>query len=170
MREKLWSDRGGEQAAASLRQALRDIRRHLGVYDSILRSDRVSVSLDGALLGVSFEPPMRAGPAKLEAELFEDLDIADPKFQEWIRYQRQAVGTYPGTGGSNCAEPGGALSNRQRTILFVTTGSSHGGSGERMVLRPLSRAADAIRPHVDEGFIYPSDSQITSLDPERFKR
>ncbi|MER8445033.1 hypothetical protein NKH52_17755 [Mesorhizobium sp. M1066] len=167
MQEKLWSDRGGEQAAASLRQALRDIRRHLGVHRGILRSDRVSVSLDGVLLDVSFQPPIRPDPAELEADLFEDLDIADPQFRAWIRYQRQAVETHLAASNSNCQQPAGVrLSNRRRAVLFVTTGSSRGGSGERMARLAFSLAADAIRPNIDAEFIYSYDSKVTSRDPE----
>lgn len=90
LQDKLWSDRGHDQAAASLRQALRDIRRHLGSNRDALGGDWSSVSLNSSLLHVSFEPPSGRGPA--EAELFEDLCISDRRFKEWIERQRAAAG------------------------------------------------------------------------------
>src|SRR5262245_11128825 len=47
----LWSDRGDEQARASLRQALAELRRALG-DQSPVRSDNNTVSLDPAMVAV----------------------------------------------------------------------------------------------------------------------
>ena len=46
LRDKLWSDRGEEQGAASLRQALLDARRSFGgLSDQLIVADKKSVSL-----------------------------------------------------------------------------------------------------------------------------
>src|SRR5512134_3396239 len=59
----LWSDRGEEQARASLRQALAELRRALG-EPSPLRTEHDAVSLDPAMIAVDapeFERLAEAG-------------------------------------------------------------------------------------------------------------
>src|SRR3954451_10336434 len=93
LQDKLWSDRGPEQGAASLRQTLTEIRKALGErYRDCLVSDlhgigfaegRVTVDLDNvdlAALARMVEPP----------QLLEDIDIADEEFEDWLRNQRAA--------------------------------------------------------------------------------
>ena len=47
LRDKLWSDRQEEQASASLRQALTELRKALGpLAQDILNADKNTVSLD----------------------------------------------------------------------------------------------------------------------------
>ena len=47
LRDKLWSDRREDQAAASLRQALLDIRKSLGTeHKDVLHAEKYSVTLD----------------------------------------------------------------------------------------------------------------------------
>lgn len=169
LQEKLWSDRGGEQAAASLRQALRDIRRHLGAYRGILRSDRVAVALDAKLLDVSFQLPLRPGPGHREAALFEDLDIADPQFQAWIRLQRRVVSEGIHLPSEKCDRPSRAaccIPIRQTAVLSVTTSSSYHGMGEQMALQASSLASDANRKHGDASFLSSSAPRIASHDLE----
>lgn len=92
LQDKLWSDRGSDQSAASLRQALTDIRRQLGLYSNVLRSDRQSVSLDPSLFRTSFDRPASSAAGPADVELFEDLDIGDPHFENWIASRRLAAG------------------------------------------------------------------------------
>jgi DNA-binding SARP family transcriptional activator len=93
LQDKLWSDRGPEQGAASLRQALAEIRQAFGErYRDCLVSDmrgvgladgRVVVDLDTADLSEltqAIEPPL----------LLEDVDVADQEFEHWLRNQRTA--------------------------------------------------------------------------------
>ena len=93
LQDKLWSDRGPEQGAASLRQTLTEIRKALGEhYRDCLVSDlhgiglaarRVTVDIDDADLSAfarMVEPP----------QLLEDLDVADEEFEDWLRTQRAA--------------------------------------------------------------------------------
>lgn len=91
--DRLWSDRGAEQASGSLRQSLREIRKALGPDKEILVADRSLVSLDGSRIwidildqqslqksvGVTGEPP----------EFLHGIDIKDPEFENWIRDQRR---------------------------------------------------------------------------------
>src|SRR3954464_8077524 len=93
LQDKLWSDRGPEQGAASLRQTLTEIRKAFGErYRDCLVSDlhgiglaegRVTVDLDNvdlSALARMVEPP----------QLLEDIDIADEEFEDWLRNQRAA--------------------------------------------------------------------------------
>lgn len=93
LQDKLWSDRGPEQGAASLRQALTEIRQAFGdryrdclVTDMRgigLAQDRVIVDIDTADLSElthHVELP----------QLLDDIDIADQEFEEWVRQQRTA--------------------------------------------------------------------------------
>ncbi len=93
LQDKLWSDRGPEQGAASLRQTLTEIRKALGEHyrDCLisdlhgigLARDRIAVDLDDldlSELARMVEPP----------QLLEDIDVADEEFEDWLRTQRTA--------------------------------------------------------------------------------
>lgn len=93
LQDKLWSDRGPEQGAASLRQTLTEIRRAFGdSYRDCLVSDmrgiglaqdRVIVDIDTADLSEL------AGTVELP-QLLDDIDVADEEFEDWLRQQRTA--------------------------------------------------------------------------------
>lgn len=94
LRDKLWSDRGEEQASASLRQALADLRRSFGTMASkLLISDHHTISLNlgliqvDALNAVSTQPT--DGALDAVPELLEGLDIGDPEFEDWLALERQ---------------------------------------------------------------------------------
>lgn len=97
LRDKLWSDRGEEQSAASLRQALVDVRKSLGpMSDRIIISDNHTVSLDLGRVTVDalqlIDParqPDRDVQLETRPELLEGLDIGDPEFEEWLTLERQ---------------------------------------------------------------------------------
>ena len=94
LRDKLWSDRGEDQAQASLRQALLDIRSSLGVQAArALRADKHTVSLDFALVQVDAlqmtEPDRREAIAQSE-HFLEGIDVRDPEFEEWLTLERQS--------------------------------------------------------------------------------
>ena len=79
--DKLWSDRGPEQASGSLRQALTDIRAALGSHSIILGADRKTVWLTPALVTVQVtEAPT--------PEFLEGIDVRDPEFGIWLRLER----------------------------------------------------------------------------------
>src|SRR3954469_10876504 len=87
LQDKLWSDRGPDQGAASLRQTLTEIRQAFGEhYRSCLVSDmrgvglaeeRVTIDLDSADLS-------ELAQAVELPQLLEDIDIADPEFENWV--------------------------------------------------------------------------------------
>jgi tetratricopeptide (TPR) repeat protein len=94
LRDKLWSESGEEQASASLRQALTDVRRSFGANaDKLLISDNFTVSLDLSRIEVDALDPSafadHANDLDTTPELLEGLDIADPEFEDWLTLERQ---------------------------------------------------------------------------------
>ena len=100
LRDKLWSDRGEDQASASLRQALLDIRKCFGAdMKDILSADKYSVSLDLSRVRVDAIDLMNkvehgevAPPIGLDAiseHFLEGFDICDPEFESWLTLERQ---------------------------------------------------------------------------------
>ncbi|QPH54509.1 hypothetical protein [Pontivivens ytuae] len=84
--DKLWSTRGSEQAAASLRQALHALRAALG--NDALTSGSGWVGLDSSKIHVALEPTNLDVDGSIP-EFAEGLDIPDPEFEDWIRDARQ---------------------------------------------------------------------------------
>lgn len=88
LQDKLWSDRGPEQGAASLRQCLTEIRRSLGDHVHCLVAETGWVGLDPDQVEVLLSAP--PGPQGATSEFLEGLDIRDPEFENWLRDQRMA--------------------------------------------------------------------------------
>jgi tetratricopeptide (TPR) repeat protein len=81
LQDKLWSDRGRDQAAASLRQALSQIRVELAPYGDVLVATRDMVGLDLAMLELVLD-------TQTDAEFLEGLDVRDAEFEAWLRAER----------------------------------------------------------------------------------
>lgn len=80
LQDQMWSDRGQAQGAASLRQALTELRRLFGMDQQVLFADRSAVWLDPDRIElVSAGKGMDAS-----VEIFEGLDIKDPEFNRWL--------------------------------------------------------------------------------------
>lgn len=94
----LWSDSPEEQARASLRTLLADLREQFGTeLSELMKVDRERLSLgDGVTsdLGVRPTDP-HCG------ELFESLDHLDPELDEWLRLERER---WPGQADGNPPE------------------------------------------------------------------
>ena len=81
----LWSDRQEEQARASLRTLLADLKEQFqGRFDQLLAVDRERVALSP---GVETD---LSGKTRDQGagELFEGLDHVDPELDEWLRAER----------------------------------------------------------------------------------
>src|SRR5690606_22752364 len=100
LRDKLWSDRGEDQASASLRQALLDVRKSLGpLADALLIADKHTVTLNlsrrsGDAVDILQQMSDRTSPTDFdmrvaEGEFLEGLDICDPEFEDWLTIERQ---------------------------------------------------------------------------------
>ncbi|WP_299771201.1 hypothetical protein [uncultured Tateyamaria sp.] len=82
IQDKLWSDRGPTQGAASLRQCLTEIRKAFGANSDVLCSANGFLSLDTKAFKI-FDAPQESASG---AELFEGLDdIRDAEFEHWLR-------------------------------------------------------------------------------------
>ncbi|MEO0390589.1 MAG: hypothetical protein AAF218_06565 [Pseudomonadota bacterium] len=78
LQDRLWSDRGHEQAAASLRQSLSELRKCLDTDAPALLAENGCVQLNPDLFRVNADDitdPM---------SLLEDLDIRDAGFEAWL--------------------------------------------------------------------------------------
>lgn len=82
LQAKLWSDRGPEQAAGSLRQSVAKIRKTLGRHSDVLLSNRQCVRIDLARLTVVSNPAL---------EFLEGIDVRDEAFEDWLTMQRAAA-------------------------------------------------------------------------------
>ena len=78
----LWSDRGPEQQAASLRQSLVELRKCWADCSDVLMADRQHIWFDPQRVSID-----RSGQAR--GELFlEDLKVRDKAFAAWLGLQR----------------------------------------------------------------------------------
>lgn len=82
LEDKLWSDRGPEQASGSLRTTLNEIRRSFGDSAHVLGSSRHNVWLVRSDVVTDIEDTNSL------REFLEGLDIADPEFNGWLLQQR----------------------------------------------------------------------------------
>ena len=101
LQDRLWSDRGPDQGAASLRRALADLRQALGGDHELLVSGPGWIGLDPARLRVD----RPTGPRAAEAYA-ADLDaIRDPEFEHWLRDRRAEMERTPAPTAPVFAEP-----------------------------------------------------------------
>lgn len=91
LRDKLWSDRSDDQAAASLRQALLDIHKTLGPARDLLIADKNTVwlDMDRLVLDTDVMVQTERSADQITDELLEGIDIRDPEFEDWLALERQ---------------------------------------------------------------------------------
>jgi predicted ATPase/DNA-binding SARP family transcriptional activator len=98
----LWSDRGQEQAQASLRTCLTEVRNSIrSLAESMLVTKDSSVSLQASLVavdaaemfrGLSQPTPLAVSPPpSWSGELLANLDGLDPEFDEWLLFERASL-------------------------------------------------------------------------------
>ncbi len=136
LQDKLWSDRGAPQGAASLRQSLAEIRRTFGSAREVFSSDHFHVSLDPDCVAVRFEVRDEEGPqACQKQEFLEGIDIRDPAFEEWLREQRRVLDAQFKSIEIARAPDASAESERTgKTAVFITrSGGEHGDYSDRLL-------------------------------------
>jgi hypothetical protein len=140
LQDKLWSDRGPEQGAASLRQTLTEIRRTFGErYRDCLVSDMRGIGLDPDRINVDLDTAdLSEFASAVEAPLLlEDVDVADEEFEHWLRNQRtafeQRIASSKSGGLAPSSEPGVVVHTRSEParpwirILAPSATSSESG-------------------------------------------
>lgn len=93
----LWEDRGTEQASASLRTALAELRRSLGDHADLIRGGEGGLAVDLARLRVDTVELARlletttaeAALPLLRGELLQSETAAEPEIQEWLEAERR---------------------------------------------------------------------------------
>jgi DNA-binding SARP family transcriptional activator len=96
----LWSNRGKEQARASLRQALHELQEVLGdAAGAVLWADRNHLAIRQGLVWVDVHELLQASASTPEAldlirgDLLEDLEGLDPAFDSWLATERTRLRT-----------------------------------------------------------------------------
>ena len=89
VQSKLWSDRGTENANASLRQSLVELRRTFGPYADAIQSDRKDIWLDEAAVRIVM-PGDSDALASGDEEFLSGIDIKDEAFEDWLRDMRMS--------------------------------------------------------------------------------
>lgn len=88
LQDHLWSDRGEAQGAASLRQALVQLRATFSSTPEVVISDRTNIELNPEYITFDHLDTLQAATGNLE--LLQGMDVRDPVFDEWLRLERQA--------------------------------------------------------------------------------
>jgi len=81
LKSKLWSDRGPNQAAGSLRQCLAQTRNTLRHVPGLLQATRQNVTINLAQIELI---------AEQGEDYLEGLDVRDEAFEDWLRILRNA--------------------------------------------------------------------------------
>jgi hypothetical protein len=139
LQDKLWSNRGPEQGAASLRQCLTNVRLGLGRHVDCLKTEAGWIALDPGKVRVRSEPADSDADGGLE--FLEGLDIRDPEFEHWIRDQRlhyaeradrSARGLVQG-GAKRAGSDEPVHGSVRPTVGLATQGKSRGSDAEHAV-------------------------------------
>lgn len=142
----LWSDRGADQAAGSLRQALMGIRKALPPGSDFLCAGR-----DGVRLG-TFESdiardPVAARQAILSGrEFLEGLRVWSPAFAAWLEQERRAVFRELAGCDAHIATAPVVFATRRRARTPVTPGA--GANVVPLSLRKTPRRPPLTAPRV----------------------
>ncbi|MEM7250569.1 MAG: hypothetical protein AAF493_04060 [Pseudomonadota bacterium] len=92
LQDKLWSDRGPEQGATSLRGELTNIRRAFGSFREHLVADTIRVALSDDHVSVDLQSvnweQLLANGIEEAPELMEGLEPRDREIQHWLRDRR----------------------------------------------------------------------------------
>jgi TolB-like protein len=90
LQDRLWSESNEQNGSVSLRQALFQIRRKLGVHEALLSSDKSVVHLELSQLDIDVLNVDHLAVNGAEVPQFlEGLDVEDFEFEDWLREQRE---------------------------------------------------------------------------------
>jgi len=149
----LWSDRQEEQARASLRTLLANLKEQFNsAFDDLLAVDRERVALGPAVRSDLTDPEL----ARQAGELFEGLDHIDPELDEWLRLEREKWANAPTGQGAHPLTPLKSSTATGRKMGFVgalaliaalgaillTQFAPKGGKPETIAVLPLAGAVN----------------------------
>jgi hypothetical protein len=135
---RLWSDRGPQQAAGSLRQALVDLRKALGAHAGVLLADREWVGLAPGGLAV-------AGAGAGAGEFLEGISVRDPGFLRWLDSARRQSGrAAPDAAAAAAGDTEGATPVVIRIGTQNLPGTSSGIVAEIIAARIAADIADQV--------------------------
>jgi len=90
LQDRLWSESNEQNGSVSLRQALFQIRRKLGVHEALLSSDKSVVHLELSQLDIDVLNVDHLAVNGAEVPQFlEGIDVEDFEFEDWLREQRE---------------------------------------------------------------------------------
>lgn len=139
LQNRLWSDRGTAQAAASLRQDLSELRKSFGeAADLVFHTDRNSVRLARDTVFVDILDEDAANDHK--SELLEGLRVRDPKFRNWLAEQRQKRGR--ASGAAPPALQAVSAAPQRSSVLLKAQGAS--GVGHALTTQFLDAVAQGL--------------------------
>ncbi|MEM9762012.1 MAG: hypothetical protein AAF968_05820 [Pseudomonadota bacterium] len=84
LQDKLWSTRGPQQASASLRSALAELRATFGDYAHAVGADRDGIWLNKGAVEIKGAQSDLPG----DSEFLQGLDVRDPEFESWLTAMR----------------------------------------------------------------------------------
>jgi TolB-like protein/DNA-binding SARP family transcriptional activator/Tfp pilus assembly protein PilF len=174
----LWGDRDEEQARGSLRQALAEVRRRLGVV--ALLADREMVALDPAVVSVdAVELARLAAAGELEAAaalyrgtLLEGISLPDADFADWLLVERtrlhdlavdvltRLLGTQSGDAAIGTAkrllqlEPTREATHRALMRLYAVTGDRSRALRQYQICRDLLQRDLDVEPEPETERLY----------------
>ena len=121
LQNRLWSDRGTAQAAASLRQDLSELRKSFGAAsDLVFVTDRNSVRLSRETVRIDvIDDEDAAGSA---AELLEGLRVRDTAFRAWLQDQRETRRSTPDP--ATAEQAGSRIGAQTSSVLLMVAGAS----------------------------------------------
>jgi hypothetical protein len=141
LEERLWSDRGPQQAAGSLRQALVDLRRALGPAEDIVVATRDTVAIRPGGLRLI---PAAGG------EFLEGIAVRDPSFLRWLEAQRRQAdgGTAAPPPTVTCGPPAEEPPAQRPVVIRVgtpgQTGTLSGVAAEIVAARIAAEISDQL--------------------------
>ncbi|MEO1455077.1 MAG: hypothetical protein AAFV31_14780 [Pseudomonadota bacterium] len=116
IQDLLWSTRGSDQKAASLRQCLAELRRTWTPYPGVLHADRQRIWLDPSTVQIVTQQP---------GIFLEDLSIRDPAFNAWLGLQRlQNSGPDPRAA---VAQPATRSGQKRQIAIAIDVGHDQAG-------------------------------------------
>ncbi|MBG6166887.1 tetratricopeptide (TPR) repeat protein [Labrenzia sp. EL_195] len=136
LQDKLWSDRGTPQGAASLRQSLAEIRRAFGNMRDVFHSDHFHVSLNVTSVETDLTRRLVKKPQVCQGQEFlEGINIRDPAFEEWLREQRRVLDAQCGkienqSFFERCSETEQSITN---SVFIARSNGEHGDYSDRVL-------------------------------------